>query len=31
VRVFAALGSLISAVLIAYPVLTDPWAWMGCG
>jgi MFS family permease len=28
VRVFAALGSLISAVLIAYPVLTDPWAWM---
>jgi MFS family permease len=29
VRVFAALGSLISAVLIAYPVLTDPYAWMG--
>jgi MFS family permease len=28
VRVFAALGSLISAVLVAYPVLTDPWAWM---
>jgi hypothetical protein len=28
VRVFAALGSLISAVLIAYPVLTDPYAWM---
>jgi MFS family permease len=28
VRVFAALGSLISAVLITYPVITDPWAWM---
>jgi len=28
VRVFAALGSLISAVLVTYPVLTDPWAWM---
>jgi MFS family permease len=28
VRVFAALGSLISATLIAFPVLTDPWAWM---
>lgn len=27
VRVFAALGSMISAVLIAYPVLVDPWAW----
>ncbi len=27
VRVFAALGSLISAVLITYPVLVDPWAW----
>ena len=27
VRVFAALGSLISAVLISYPVLVDPWAW----
>ena len=27
VRVFAALGSLISAVLILYPVLVDPWAW----
>lgn len=27
VRVFAALGSMISAVLIAYPVLIDPWAW----
>lgn len=27
VRVFAALGSLISAVLILYPALTDPWAW----
>lgn len=28
VRVFAALGSFISAVLILYPVLTDPWIWM---
>ena len=28
VRVFAALGSLISATLISYPVLTDPYAWM---
>ncbi len=28
VRVFAALGSLISAVLLAYPVITDPYAWM---
>jgi MFS family permease len=28
VRVFAALGSLISAVLILYPVLANPWAWM---
>ena len=27
-RVFAALGSLISATLISYPVLTDPYAWM---
>lgn len=27
VRVFAALGSLISAVLILYPTLTDPWIW----
>ncbi|EBA11663.1 MFS transporter [Roseobacter sp. CCS2] len=27
VRVFAALGSMVSAVLIAYPVLLDPWAW----
>ncbi|WP_342070724.1 MFS transporter [Yoonia algicola] len=27
VRVFAALGSLISAVLVAYPVLIEPWAW----
>ncbi|MEL6682580.1 MAG: MFS transporter [Pseudomonadota bacterium] len=27
VRVFAALGSLISAVLISYPVLVEPWAW----
>ncbi|RLQ88350.1 MFS transporter [Notoacmeibacter ruber] len=27
VRSFAALGSLMSAVLIAYPLLTDPWSW----
>jgi MFS family permease len=27
-RVFAALGSLISATIILYPVLTDPWAWV---
>ena len=28
VRVFAALGSTISAVLILYPALTEPWAWV---
>jgi len=28
VRVFAALGSLISAVLILYPTLAEPWAWI---
>lgn len=27
VRVFAALGSTISAVLIMYPTLVEPWAW----
>ncbi|MCC5973029.1 MAG: MFS transporter [Rubellimicrobium sp.] len=27
VRVFAALGSTISAVLLLYPTLTEPWAW----
>lgn len=27
VRVFAAMGSMISAVLICYPVLIEPWAW----
>ncbi|SFR37210.1 Predicted arabinose efflux permease, MFS family [Yoonia tamlensis] len=27
VRVFAAMGSLISAVLISYPILLEPWAW----
>ena len=27
VRVFAALGSIISAVLILYPTLTEVWAW----
>jgi len=28
VRVFAFLGSLISAVLILFPVVTIPWAWV---
>lgn len=28
VRVFAALGSFISAVLILYPTITLPWAWI---
>lgn len=27
VRVFAALGSFISAALILFPVFTDPWIW----
>jgi MFS family permease len=27
VRVFAALGSTISAVLVMYPTLVEPWAW----
>ncbi|MGB0661876.1 MAG: MFS transporter [Mangrovicoccus sp.] len=27
VRVFAALASLVSAVLILYPVVLNPWAW----
>ena len=27
VRVFAALGSTISAILILYPLLVEPWAW----
>ncbi|MBV16748.1 MAG: MFS transporter [Thalassospira sp.] len=27
VRVFAALGSFMSAALIAFPLLTEPWAW----
>jgi MFS family permease len=27
VRVFAALASMISAVLILYPTIADPWAW----
>ncbi|MEJ5216864.1 MFS transporter [Cognatishimia sp. D5M38] len=30
VRVFAALGSFISAALIVFPWLTDPWVWMFC-
>ncbi len=28
VRVFAALGSFISAVLVLYPTVTEPWAWV---
>ncbi|MEL6170206.1 MAG: MFS transporter [Pseudomonadota bacterium] len=28
VRVFAALGSMVSAVLILYPTITDPIAWV---
>jgi MFS family permease len=28
VRVFAALGSFISAVLILYPAVANPWAWI---
>ena len=28
VRVFAALASTISAVLVLYPALTEPWAWV---
>ena len=28
VRVFAAFGSFISAVLILYPAITEPWAWI---
>jgi MFS family permease len=27
VRVFAALGSMISAVMLLYPSWTDPWVW----
>ena len=27
VRVFAALGSFVSAALILFPAITDPWAW----
>lgn len=27
VRVFAALASMVSAVLILYPAIADPWAW----
>ncbi|MFX0540570.1 MFS transporter [Roseovarius sp. S4756] len=27
VRVYAALGSLISSVMLLYPTWTDPWAW----
>ena len=29
VRVFAALASLISAILIIYPLLVSPWIWTG--
>lgn len=28
VRVFAALASTISAILVLYPVITEPWAWV---
>ena len=28
IRVFAALASFISAVLILFPTITEPWAWM---
>ncbi len=28
VRVFAALASVVAAILILYPTLNDPWAWM---
>ncbi len=28
VRVFAALGSLVSAAVILYPAITYPWAWI---
>lgn len=28
VRVFAALGSFISAILILYPAMATPWAWV---
>ena len=27
VRVFAALGSFVSAALLAYPLMPEPWAW----
>ncbi|MDO6586668.1 MFS transporter [Salipiger sp. 1_MG-2023] len=27
VRVFAALGSFLSAAVIAFPLITEPWAW----
>ena len=28
VRVFAALGSFISAILVLYPTIVEPWAWI---
>ncbi|MCC7321158.1 MAG: MFS transporter [Rubellimicrobium sp.] len=28
VRVFSALASLISAILVLYPAIADPWAWV---
>ncbi|QIE42094.1 MFS transporter [Rhodobacteraceae bacterium SC52] len=28
VRVFAALGSFISAILIMFPTMTEPWVWI---
>ena len=29
IRVFAALASLMSAILILYPLLVNPWIWTG--
>jgi MFS family permease len=28
VRVFAALGSMVSAILILFPTVTEPWVWI---
>ena len=28
IRVFAALASMVSAILILYPSITDPWVWI---
>ena len=29
IRVFAALASFVSAILILYPAVTEPWVWIG--